>query len=772
MQKKNSKLESFLFRKLPEHRYERIRGYESCIVVSEKENKAFKYVVLGDEWIYLTENPPKTIQESVALGDVISVELKNDFPDFLLGDDKKNSQHLVITYWTTEPVKRRSFRKKKSPRGSMSDLHGDRSNASTPLSMASSHDFWNEDFSASMSSLQYNRPDSRGSVSSAREVRKATLPKKKKKGSKSLHTIQSENEEMFLKSLKEELEEDILEDLENQSELGESVSKSHNNSKTTSRSVKSARSNNNLTSRSNRPLPESPLPKTKAFQQSNNEKNRTPIIDTNGLPKKKGISPEPPNDAEEPSCCVKCCSFTLGKSKVSPFCGSSQASSPSDKNRLFSPSVDTRTNKQTMSDVQIEVSSVDNDRSVFSKSHRPRLSSINSSVTTLRGQDRAGTPAQDDFERRSVLSIASMSDYGGSTNRLSLLGVEGITEKRRAVLNLYLLSSVSPMLMLIRSAWSNCLLSSTLMLNPESIETPKGSVLRASQRGKQEQLFQELKRDLLKPENEMDDLFYLLNELKLATEKNFSLKRLFWKNSDLFNFCVKTLQHFLPKSQASKDENKRADEFEFVILLIEILCMMFHESEIIEERTSALKSERGRSVVALLMVLTCSPDMPDKSKTAENEKLLTEFTKTALATVFELFLMAKQANWGFFEGNFYNISWMVTTLEEIKHTEKFVARLIDMVLAMISPSSAEKLSPNDAVILYQQFFILETFLQYSPKVKTFICSTYTEEFKYFVQPPAIMKKLPQTYPVYHILLSQIEEVVKKVIPPPKASKDK
>lgn len=75
MQKKNSKLESFLFRKLPEHKYERIRGYESCVVVSEKENKAFKYVVLGDEWIYLTENPPKTIQESVALGDVISVEL-------------------------------------------------------------------------------------------------------------------------------------------------------------------------------------------------------------------------------------------------------------------------------------------------------------------------------------------------------------------------------------------------------------------------------------------------------------------------------------------------------------------------------------------------------------------------------------------------------------------------------------------------------------------------------------------------------------------------
>lgn len=54
--------------------------------------------------------------------------------------------------------------------------------------------------------------------------------------------------------------------------------------------------------------------------------------------------------------------------------------------------------------------------------------------------------------------MASMSDFGGSVNRLSVLGTEGIAEKRRTSLNLYLLSSVSPMLMLIRSAWSNWLL--------------------------------------------------------------------------------------------------------------------------------------------------------------------------------------------------------------------------------------------------------------------------------------------------------------------------
>jgi len=48
-------------------------------------------------------------------------------------------------------------------------------------------------------------------------------------------------------------------------------------------------------------------------------------------------------------------------------------------------------------------------------------------------------------------------------------------------------------------------------------------------RRKQEQLFEELKRDLFKADNEMDDWFYHLSELKTATEKNFLLKRLFWK---------------------------------------------------------------------------------------------------------------------------------------------------------------------------------------------------------------------------------------------------
>ena len=73
--KKNSKLESFLKKNLDADTFEKIRAYDSCIVCSEKEDKAFKYVVISDVWVYLTENPPKKVQEAVHLKDIISVEL-------------------------------------------------------------------------------------------------------------------------------------------------------------------------------------------------------------------------------------------------------------------------------------------------------------------------------------------------------------------------------------------------------------------------------------------------------------------------------------------------------------------------------------------------------------------------------------------------------------------------------------------------------------------------------------------------------------------------
>ena len=70
-----NKLNTFLKKNLDADTFERIRHRDSCIICSRKEDKAFKYIILSDEWIYLTENPPVTITETVHLKDIVSVRL-------------------------------------------------------------------------------------------------------------------------------------------------------------------------------------------------------------------------------------------------------------------------------------------------------------------------------------------------------------------------------------------------------------------------------------------------------------------------------------------------------------------------------------------------------------------------------------------------------------------------------------------------------------------------------------------------------------------------
>lgn len=71
----NSRLDAFLRRHLPPEVYDAVRAYEPCIVVSDAEKHTFRYVVLSDRLIYLTENPPKSIRRVVALRDVVAIDL-------------------------------------------------------------------------------------------------------------------------------------------------------------------------------------------------------------------------------------------------------------------------------------------------------------------------------------------------------------------------------------------------------------------------------------------------------------------------------------------------------------------------------------------------------------------------------------------------------------------------------------------------------------------------------------------------------------------------
>lgn len=50
----------------------------------------------------------------------------NDYPDFLSGEERENTQHLVVTYWTNDSKRRSIRRSKRSPRPGSAATEGDR----------------------------------------------------------------------------------------------------------------------------------------------------------------------------------------------------------------------------------------------------------------------------------------------------------------------------------------------------------------------------------------------------------------------------------------------------------------------------------------------------------------------------------------------------------------------------------------------------------------------------------------------------------------------
>lgn len=198
----------------------------------------------------------------------------NEYPEFLSGEEQKNTQHIAITHVTSEPARKRSMRRSRhrSPRDSVVDLqNGDRSNNSTPLGYASSLD-GSEDvgyFTQSTTSLPRSRPTSRGSIGSQREGGRANISKKKKKP---LPLNESWEQDSILRSLKEEIEEDMLEDIEEDSlsvmrasHSGKMSSLQSSQDRRSKRSLpRSGVDSLNSSQTSMRPLP--PHPKTGAFE--------------------------------------------------------------------------------------------------------------------------------------------------------------------------------------------------------------------------------------------------------------------------------------------------------------------------------------------------------------------------------------------------------------------------------------------------------------------------------------------------------------------------
>ncbi|XP_071486660.1 uncharacterized protein C12orf56-like [Diadema antillarum] len=720
--KRNSKLDSFLKLNLSESVYERIVTYEPCIVDHRKEKKAYKYVILSDERLYLTENPPRTIrpEDGVHLGELTSVELVNEFPDFLNGEERDNTQHICIKYQCpTKPSKKAGDKK------SLGNDDGSSSGGSSPVPevILTEPNGSTQDpsqvpppRSSSMRNLKLNRSLDESDLRSLRDM------------SSSIDSDSDSEDRLSWSMPSGDFESMSIHSLESLSlGSGEMLTGDRGKGKVTG--VETCR-----------PLPQRP------------SANRTQQL----------------RSVDNPDSFSSQIAATLVNREANKPPSSTTAQSKPQYRNLPSP----------------EIAEMDK---LKSKPFQFPPGKENQKKTSQLLLTRHRSLDSDDPTRG--------SHSNGKENKATPDFLAELSRKKDEELHLYIISLSSPLLMHLRSSWNNYIIRSTLMTDQELAERlkPGSGASKVPSSLQLERKFVQLKQEIINSSDSMENLFSLVQELLTAAEKYFVLKKLFWKDRDLFTFILLQLQRYLPKSSVNvhteRGRHHRADELELVIVLIETLGLMFHETEVFPGRLQVLKANSGKAALDLLVVLTCLPEIPQRWRPprtkahsllletdtdswqtyadAEVAKLVQELTNASTIVLFELILIAHQSNWGNDEGKFFNICWLVRVLETTQATLfNYVERVLAQAMKLLMPSRHEKLTPSDAVLLFQQFFVLQTLLEYSSSVSAHVRTNYNEEFRYYVQSPHIIKKLPSSYPITRQTLQVIDEVLSHVLQKP------
>ncbi|XP_032234671.1 uncharacterized protein C12orf56 [Nematostella vectensis] len=349
-------------------------------------------------------------------------------------------------------------------------------------------------------------------------------------------------------------------------------------------------------------------------------------------------------------------------------------------------------------------------------------------------------------------------------------------------MDIYILEKQSPMFPFLKSSWNNCILKSTLQSGKEISSSSSAKRFSIIDNSELLTLFNQLKTEILQSHH-MEKNFVLINELLTAAQKSFSLKKLFWKSPELFNFIVDQIKMYLPESPSTRSRqrgNNRADEFDYIVVLLETLVCMFRETEILQSRLNVLKAHKGQTLRDLLEHVIATPCVGRKSSESkispaaqlllygpngdvrqaaeedETAKLLNEVLDCVTSVIYEILTAVHQSSVFKIENNTINISWLIKIIDTHREAEAFVKRMMDRQMSVVL-SDRKPLSTKSAVLVYRQLYILHNLLEYSHPMASAIPRSYSEEFRYYIK-RHIEKKLPIQFPLTMPTLSLLSHV--------------
>ncbi|KAA0720754.1 hypothetical protein E1301_Tti011493 [Triplophysa tibetana] len=339
-------------------------------------------------------------------------------------------------------------------------------------------------------------------------------------------------------------------------------------------------------------------------------------------------------------------------------------------------------------------------------------------------------------------------------------------DEKEEELHLYAVSPTSRIYLHLQSSWNSYIIRSTLMLGPVyrkrcglSSSSPEKQKYHNISWERTCHLFAQLSGELLQEDISLESSYLLLQELHTATYRNPTIKKLFWRSSDLYPFLVKTLSD---SSQATREGIHTEDRLLLCTVVVQILCLMFRETEIEPARMSMLTAKQGALTAKLLLALVCDPELqlPDStngSQSSDTMGLQADFLDATSALLFEVVVLCQEASRTPSLGHFLTVGWVLRILKPHPVLLPFVGYQAQQVVLVLSDEHYP-VSPSQAVLLYQRCRVLLGCLQHSTFLNKYIRTAFKEEFSYNVKMSGLKHKLPQQYPISQptqLVLSQL-----------------
>uniref|UniRef100_A0A667ZSS5 Si:ch211-258f14.2 n=1 Tax=Myripristis murdjan TaxID=586833 RepID=A0A667ZSS5_9TELE len=342
--------------------------------------------------------------------------------------------------------------------------------------------------------------------------------------------------------------------------------------------------------------------------------------------------------------------------------------------------------------------------------------------------------------------------------------------EREAELHLYAVSRTSRIYLHLQSSWNSYIIRSTLLLDP--LYRRRCSALSSSSPHRPPSaiswertahLFCQLSAELLQEGISLESLYVLLQELRTAAHRNTTLRKLFWRSSEMAVFLVQTLENSLQNPKGVYT----ADQLLLSTVIVQTLAIMFREMEVEPGRLSLLTAKKGALTARMLLALVCDPEIQTRSPGSptdpELQALLAEYLDAANSLLFELLLLGQEASRCSSAENFLTVGWILRVLQPHPHLLSFMDHQAQQVVLVLSDVQRSALTPMQSVLLFQRCRLLLACLQYSQQLSQHLRSLYSEEFRYYVRLPCAEEKLPSHYPISQPALRLLRQLLALIL---------